>query len=126
MFRTPDSCSEPGTASTSKIRPADLGLVDQANRTRARGFKLGFPNDPVPVPVHFLDSKALSSLGLFYFVYMLSREPTHKFHPPTIEPLESGDGPQVLFWDFRLVPAGGSEDVVGFGGSGAYFAALEI
>jgi len=63
---------------------------------------------------------------------MLSRKPTHKFHPPilgnepTIEPLESGDGPQVLFWDFRLVPAGGSEDVVGFGGSGAYFAALEI
>jgi len=40
--------------------------------------------------------------------------------------LESGDGPQVLFWDFRLVPAGGSGDVVGFGGSGAYFAALEI
>src|SRR5207302_1740811 len=32
---------------------------------------------------------------------------------PTIESLESGDGPQVLFWDFRLVPAGGSEDVVG-------------
>src|SRR5207302_2743042 len=40
--------------------------------------------------------------------------------------LGSGDGPQVLFWDFRLLPAGGSEDVVGFGGSGAYFAALEI
>jgi len=63
---------------------------------------------------------------------MLSREPTHKFHSSnswkraTIEPLESGDGPQVLFWDFRLIPAGGSEDVVGFGGSGAYFAALEI
>jgi len=45
---------------------------------------------------------------------------------PTIESLGSGDGPQVLFWDFRLLPAGGSEDVVGFGGSGAYFAALEI
>src|SRR5438876_5098751 len=128
MFRTPDSCSEPGTASTSKIRPADLGLVDQANRTRARGFKLGFPNCPVPVPVHFLDSKALSSLGLFYLVYMLSREPTHKFHPPILgneRPLSlCGDGPKFLFWDFRLLPAGGSEDVVGFGGSGAYFAAL--
>jgi hypothetical protein len=79
--------------------------------------------------VHFLDSKALSSLGIFYLVYMLSREPTHKFHPPilgnepTIEPFESGDG-SVL--NFRLVPAGGSEDVVGFGGSDAYFAALEI
>jgi hypothetical protein len=34
--------------------------------------------------------------------------------------------PKFCFWDFRLLPAGGSEDVVGFGGSDAYFAALEI
>src|SRR5438132_14390503 len=105
MFRTPDSCSEPGTASTSKIRPADLGLVDQANRTRARGFKLGFPNDPVPVPVHFLDSKALSSLGLFYFVYMLSREPTHKFHPPIL-----GNERPLSLWKAVMAPS----SVLGF------------
>jgi hypothetical protein len=33
---------------------------------------------------------------------------------------------QALPWDFRLVPAGGREDVVGFGGSGAYVVALEV
>src|SRR5438876_7652563 len=33
---------------------------------------------------------------------------------------------QALPCDFRRVPAGGREDVVGFGGSGAYFAALEV
>jgi len=33
---------------------------------------------------------------------------------------------QALPWDFRLMPAGEREDVVGFGGSGAYFAALEV
>jgi hypothetical protein len=31
------------------------------------------------MPIHSLDSKALSSLGLFYLVRMLSREPAHKF-----------------------------------------------
>src|SRR5258708_39368215 len=31
------------------------------------------------MPIHFLDSKALSSLGVFYLVRILSREPTHKF-----------------------------------------------
>jgi len=41
---------------------------------------------------------------------------------PTIESLESGD----VVLGFQACPAGGSEDVVGFGGSGAYFAALEI
>jgi len=33
---------------------------------------------------------------------------------------------QALLLYFRLVPTGGREDVVGFGGSGAYFAALEV
>src|SRR5258707_11174766 len=31
------------------------------------------------MPLHFLDSKALSSLGLFYLVRIFSREPTHTF-----------------------------------------------
>jgi hypothetical protein len=33
---------------------------------------------------------------------------------------------KALPWDFRLVPAGGREAIVGFGGSGAYFAALVV
>jgi len=43
---------------------------------------------------------------------------------PAIESWETAS--QVLFWDFRFIPAGGTEDIVGFGGSGAYCAALEV
>jgi hypothetical protein len=33
----------------------------------------------------------------------------------------------ALFWDFRLVPAAGGRRISrGFGGSGAYFVALEV
>src|SRR3989442_6807849 len=53
----------------------------------------------VPVPVHFLDSKALSSLGIFYLVYMLSREPTHKFHPPIL-----GNERPLSLWKAVMAP----------------------
>jgi hypothetical protein len=34
---------------------------------------------------------------------------------------------QALFWDFRLMPAAGGRRISrGFGGSGAYFVALEV
>src|SRR5258707_20055 len=70
------------------------------------------------MPLHFLDSKALSSLGLFYLVRIFSREPTHTFilqswklsQPSSL--WKSADDPGSAF-GFRLVPAGGREDVVG-------------
>jgi len=33
---------------------------------------------------------------------------------------------QALFWDFRLVPKAGERMSWEFGGSGAYFVALEV
>jgi hypothetical protein len=109
----------------------DPGPIYQANRARPWGIELGFPNYPIRMPMHLLDSKALSRLGFFYLVRMLSREPTHTFilqswklsQPSSL--WKSVDE-QALPCDFRLVPAGGREDVVGFGGSGAYFVALEV
>jgi len=46
----------------------DPGPIYQANRTRPWGVELGFPNYPIRMPIHIFDSKALSSLGLFYLV----------------------------------------------------------
>ena len=39
----------------------DPGPINQANRTRPWGVELGFPNYPIRMPMHLLDSKALSS-----------------------------------------------------------------
>ena len=159
MSRRVESCSEPGTTRTSKIRPAgrspnliclpsensktsrfgrfchsenrlglgaeveqclltfgepkqDPGPIYQANRTRPWRVELGFPNYPIRMPIHFLDSKALSSLGLFYLVRILSRKPTHTFilqswklsQPSSLWKCADGQGSAL---DFRRVPAGG-------------------
>src|SRR5712692_2447313 len=61
---------------------------------RPWGVELGFPNYPIRMPMHLLDSKALSSLGLFYLIRILSRKPTHTFIlqileiEPAVESLE--------------------------------------
>src|SRR5205814_8831371 len=108
----------------------DPGPIYQANRTRPWGVDLSFPNYPIRMPMHLLDSKALSSLGLFYLVRILSRKPTHKFILQSWElsPLSSlwkMRMIQALPLGFQACPRRRGEDVVGFGGSGAYFVALE-
>src|SRR5260370_8282838 len=83
------------------------------------------------MPLHFLDSKALSSLGLFYLVRIFSREPTHTFilqswklsQPSSL--WKSADDPGSAF-GFQACPArreGGGRG--GFAGSDADFPALE-
>jgi hypothetical protein len=63
----------------------DPGPIYQANRTRPWGVELGFPNYPIRMPMHLLDSKALSRLRLFYLVRILSRKPTHTFILQSLE-----------------------------------------
>src|SRR5258708_35364069 len=102
----------------------DPGPIYQANRTRRWGVELDFPNYPIRMPIHFLDSKALSSLGVFYPVRILSREPTHtsilqswKLSQPS-SLCKSADEPGSAF-GFRACPRwvagggrGGSSDLV--------------
>ncbi len=102
----------------------DPGPIYQANRTRPWGVELGFPNYPIRMPIHFLDSKALSSLGVFYLVRILSREPAHIFilqswklsQPSSL--WKSADGPGSAL-GFQACPRrrergcrGGSADLV--------------
>jgi hypothetical protein len=82
--------------------------------------------------MHLFDSKALSRLGVFYPVHIFSRKPTHTFIlqswklEPAIESLEKRSDGFGSVLGFQACPQGGREDVVGFGGSGAYFVALEV
>ena len=112
--------------------PSTVGPIYQANRTRPWGVDLGFPNYPIRMPMHLLDSKALSSLGLFYLVRILNREPTHTFIlqsweiEPAIESLEKCGWSKLCLRISGLFPQAGERMSWGFGGSGAYFVALEV
>src|SRR5713101_139951 len=178
MSRRVESCSEPGTTRTSKIRPAGrspnvicvpsensktsrfghfnilktasasvlrwsdaCSLSENRNRTLVRSIRqtgqgLGASSSvsrttPIRMPMHLLDSKALSRLGLYYLVRILSREPAHTFilrsgklsQPSSL--WKRSDG-RLCFGDFRLVPRRERGCRGGFGGSGAYYVALEV